>query len=250
MTLAQHEINRTANMKYVIRRRPSRARLLLLAFLFIAASAGFTAQRTRAAVSFGLPLAGEPSLSTWFVVQWYGNTTTAYRNRDSLYRQGQGIHFGVDFAARCGTPVLAIADGIVVAVDGPYGAPPHNVVIEHANGLRSLYGHLLERSPLAIGQHVQKGQQIGLVGDPATPTCHSASHLHLEIRDRSMSHAINPVTVIPADWRRLTLGLGGDGTHFEVPYQQPNQWQTIDDQPTIRFGGPLLNDWTDAWPPR
>jgi len=199
---------------------------------------------------FGLPFAIPPGPSTWFVTQLYGNTVWAYRNREDLYSAGQGLHFGIDFAARCGTPVVAIGDGVVVAVDGPYGAAPHNVVIEHANGLRSLYGHLGQRSSLEVGQRVQRGDQVGVVGDPASPSCDRAPHLHLEIRDRTMSRAFNPVPLIDADWRWITLGLGTDGSQFTLPYEAPLQWRTPWDQPEVRFGGPVLNSWPDAWPPR
>ncbi|GBD21805.1 Murein DD-endopeptidase MepM [bacterium HR28] len=197
---------------------------------------------------FALPFAEPPGVSTWFVSQWYGNTVTAYRNRAVLYRAGQGLHFGVDFAARCGTIVRAIGDGIVVAVDGPYGAAPHNVVIAHPNGYRSLYGHLLERSPLQVGQRVQQGDPVGKVGDPASPNCDRAPHLHLEIRDASMRRAFNPVSLIEADWRRLTLGLTLPGQRFVLPYESPMQWRTPWDQPDVTFGGILLNEWQDTWP--
>src|SRR5574337_170544 len=59
---------------------------------------------------FRLPFDLQPGLSTWYVIQFYGNTTGAYRFRDTWYDQGQGLHFGVDFAAKCGTPVVSIGD--------------------------------------------------------------------------------------------------------------------------------------------
>ncbi len=208
-----------------------------------------TLLRGRAEPLFGLPFAEPPGVSTWFVSQWYGNTVAAYRNRSTLYAAGQGIHFGIDFAARCGTVVRAIGNGVVVAVDGPYGAAPHNVVIDHGNGYRSLYGHLKERSPLRVGQRVQRGDPVGLVGDPASPQCDRAPHLHLEIRDRTMRRAYNPVLLIDANWSRLTLGLGLAGQQFVFAYDDPVRWRSPWDQPDIVFGGPLLNDWKVTWPP-
>ena len=64
------------------------------------------------AKQFGLPFAGKPGVNTWLLGQLYGNTTGAYRRRGSDYRAGQGIHFGMDFSARCGTPVVAIGAGV------------------------------------------------------------------------------------------------------------------------------------------
>ncbi|MCX7623382.1 MAG: M23 family metallopeptidase [Thermomicrobium sp.] len=203
----------------------------------------------RAERPFALPFAEPPGVSTWFVSQWYGNTVSAFRNRASLYAAGQGLHFGVDFAARCGTIVRAIGDGTVVAVDGPYGAAPHNVVIDHGNGYRSLYGHLLERSPLQVGQKVRRGEPVGEVGDPAGPRCDRAPHLHLEIRDTTMRRAYNPVTLIDADWPRLTLGLRLPGQQFMLSYDDPERWRLPSSQPEVLFGGPRLNDWRGTWPP-
>src|SRR5687768_4394435 len=80
-----------------------------------------------AAPPFGSPVADPPGPETWYVGQWYGNTIWAH---DNPYPTGQGLHFGVDFNTNCGTPVLAIGDGVVFAVDGPYGSAPHNLVIE------------------------------------------------------------------------------------------------------------------------
>jgi len=57
-------------------------------------------------------------------------------------------HGGMDFAARTGTPVVAPADGVVVASTSKYMGEDkwgELVAIEHANGLRSLYAHMDKR---------------------------------------------------------------------------------------------------------
>jgi murein DD-endopeptidase MepM/ murein hydrolase activator NlpD len=195
---------------------------------------------------FRLPFADPPGPSTWLPGQLYGNTTGAYLQRDTTYRLGQGIHFGIDLSARCGTPVVAIGDGVVDAVDGPYGSAPHNVMINHPNGYSSLYGHLRERSHLQPGQQVKTGQVIGMSGDPFE-TCRSAPHLHLEIRDRSHLKTFNPIPLIAADWDSILL-YGTDGAGFERDLTQPRRWQFIDDQPGITFGGALLNNYSQPWP--
>jgi murein DD-endopeptidase MepM/ murein hydrolase activator NlpD len=195
---------------------------------------------------FSLPFAGQPSVNTWLLGQLYGNTTGAYRRRNSDYRSGQGIHFGMDFSAKCGTPVLAIGDGVVSEIDGSHGSAPHNLVLEHAGNLSSLYGHLLRRSTLRIGQRVSRGQQIGLSGDSQL-TCYSAPHLHLEIRDRSHQRFLNPVGYINADWNTLAL-LGSFGRGYQRDLNNPRQWQTLEDQPSARRGGALLNNYALPFP--
>jgi murein DD-endopeptidase MepM/ murein hydrolase activator NlpD len=200
-------------------------------------------------IGFGLPFADPPGPSTWLLGQSYGNTTTAYRWRISTYAAGQGLHFGVDFSARCGTTVVAIGAGRVFKVDAAeHGAGPHNLVIDHGNGYASLYGHLYERPRLAVGDPIAQGQAVGLTGDPDL-TCTSRPHLHLEVRDApGMRRAYNPIALIDADWDALSLA-GPFGRGFERDLDSPRQWQFLDDQPEVQFGGPLLNQYRRAWPP-
>jgi len=199
------------------------------------------------AQQFSWPFAGNPGPNTWLLGQRYGNTTGAYSRRRSDYGAGQGIHFGVDISARCGTPVLAIADGRVTEVDGPHGSAPHNLVILHAGNLASLYGHLLERSSLKVGQQVVRGQVVGKSGDSQF-TCQSAPHLHLEIRDASHKRFFNPIGYLKADWDSLSL-VGGFGRGFERDLEQPRKWQSLQDQPQAQRGGALLNNYRSPWPP-
>ncbi len=197
---------------------------------------------------FGLPFAVPPGLSTWYVRQWYGNTRWAYRQRRALYSAGQGMHFGVDLFAPCSLAVVAIGSGTVIALDGPYGALPHNVLVRHPNGLVSLYGHLLNRSNLRVGQAVRQGDQLGMCGAPSGADCDTHPHLHLEIRQSNLAGTVNPLPLIEADWANLTLGTAGEGLQFQLDLDQPGRWQTIFDQPAVRFGGALLNDYARSWP--
>jgi len=92
----------------------------------------------------------------------------------------QRPHRGTDFGARSGTPVLAPADGRVVAAttaypDGPqYGTV---VVIDHGQGWQTLYAHL-QGTDVVVGQQVQAGEQIARVGSTGRVT---GPHLHLEM---------------------------------------------------------------------
>ena len=196
---------------------------------------------------FGLPFAEPPGPDTWLLGQPYGNTVGAFARRRDWYRAGQGMHFGVDFSAACGTPVVAIGDGVVLKVGArEHGSGPHNLLIAHPNGYVSLYGHLLERPPLVVGQPVRQGEMVGRVGDPDL-TCTSRPHLHLEIRDRSLRRAFNPHLLIDADWEALML-VGPFGRGFQRDLDHPRRWQSVWEQPEVRFGRPLLNDYRNPWP--
>ena len=235
------------------RRRLSRAHLvaLLTAFIIQGGAVAFESPTTGKSIPLFIPpFAGSPSLETWHLGQPYGNTVFAFRARKTTYIDGQGLHFGIDLNAQCGTPVLAIGAGIVYSIDGPWGSFPHNVVLRHNNGLFSLYGHLRVKTiHLSLGQSVKQGDILGVTGDWIDSIrCNSSPHLHLEIRTESMRAAINPIPLISADWQDASLGIGGANPTFQINMASPRRWQSLFDQPDIRFGGPLLNDYTEYWP--
>ena len=86
-------------------------------------------------------------------------------------------HSGLDLAAPSGAPIRSIAPGVVVFAD-PYGGYGNFIVVEHANGLTSHYGHC-EKISVNPGQIVEAGEIIGTVGKTGRVT---GPHLHLEIR--------------------------------------------------------------------
>ena len=225
--------------------------LLLVIPAVMGSTASESPEGAALAPIFQPPFAGPPSVNTWYMGQPYGNTVGAFRIRKNVYHQGQGIHFGVDLVAKCDTPVLAIGDGTVHSIDGPWGSAPHNLVLSHDNGLFSLYGHLRRRTThLGVGQQVRQGDVIGDSGDWLDSVrCNRAPHLHLEIRKDSMQTATNPIPLIEAPWYDASLGLGFSSPTFEIDLESPRRWQSLFDQPDIRFGGPLINDYPNAWPP-
>ncbi len=99
----------------------------------------------------------------------------------------QGLHGynGVDLADSIGTPVFAAANGVVIVSksggwNGSYG---NYIVISHPNVTQTLYAHL-SKDMVSVGDIVEKGQTIGLVGSTGNST---GPHVHFEIRG-----AVNP----------------------------------------------------------
>ena len=196
---------------------------------------------------FQLPFADSPGPDTWLLAQPYGNTVGAYYQRYTTYGASGGIHFGLDLAAPCGTEIVAIADGLVFAVDGPFGSPPHNLMIDHPElGYASMYGHLLEAPSLTPGQKVKQGEVIAKVGD-SRGDCNMSPHLHLEIRDLKHFRKFNPANLIEADWQNLAL-YGSAGRGFMHDLAEPRKWQMMYDQPEAQTGGPIVNDFEWTWP--
>lgn len=100
-------------------------------------------------------------------------------------------HTGVDIAGPVGTPVYATRAGTIIKSqcgwNGGYGC---YTIIDHGNGLTSLYGHS-SRLLVDVGEEVTQGQTIMLMGSTGRST---GSHLHFEIR-RNGARA-NPLSYI------------------------------------------------------
>ncbi|MDO5736171.1 MAG: M23 family metallopeptidase, partial [Propionibacteriaceae bacterium] len=84
-------------------------------------------------------------------------------------------HTGQDFPAAVGTPIYAVASGIVLSPTAG-GWAGTNVVISHGNGGSTLYAHMSSRT-VSTGQAVKAGQLIGYVGLTGRTF---GAHLHME----------------------------------------------------------------------
>lgn len=87
-------------------------------------------------------------------------------------------HRGVDYAADAGTPIMATADG-VVQHRGALGGLGNAVVIAHANGFTTRYGHMSRfAAGVRVGSRVSQGDVVGYVGMTGLAT---GPHLHYEM---------------------------------------------------------------------
>ena len=87
------------------------------------------------------------------------------------------FHSGVDIDGACGQPIFAGEDGTVLSA-GSNGGYGYATVIDHGDGLSTLYAH---QSSLGVssGSSVSRGSQIGAVGTTGLST---GCHLHFEVR--------------------------------------------------------------------
>ncbi|MFE0385715.1 M23 family metallopeptidase [Streptomyces bungoensis] len=111
----------------------------------------------------------------------------------------KGYHTGIDFLVPTGTSVRAAAAGEVVAAGwgGSYG---YQVVIRHADGRYTQYGHL---SAIAVraGQRVAEDQRIGRSGATGNVT---GPHLHFEVRTGpGFGTDIDPIAYLRAGGVRI-----------------------------------------------
>jgi peptidoglycan hydrolase-like protein with peptidoglycan-binding domain len=89
------------------------------------------------------------------------------------------LHLGVDIHAKIGVPIVAAADGVVVARSTNSGAGLY-LNVRHADGYVSRYLHLDRTRGVSVGSTVQRGQWIADLGE--TGRAGSGPHLHFEIR--------------------------------------------------------------------
>lgn len=115
----------------------------------------------------------EQSLPAGLPLRGHGEVTSYFGRRKNPFGPGVEFHDGLDFSAPYGAPVYATGSGVVVQAGwmGVYGLA---VVVDHARGYRTLYGHL-SRLAVRPGQRVARGGLLGYVGSTGRST---GPHLH------------------------------------------------------------------------
>ena len=113
---------------------------------------------------------------SWPVPGYSGNSSS-YGWRIHPILGTKKFHTGLDIPAPKGTPVTSFDDGTVIysGVQGSYG---NTVMINHGNGVVTLYAHNSSLN-VSVGQKVKKGQVIAKVGSTGRST---GPHSHFEVR--------------------------------------------------------------------
>lgn len=128
-------------------------------------------------------------VSTGFIRPVSGRITSYYGNRVHPIYGDIRFHTGVDFASSYGTGIKATKGGKVIlrSYHSGYG---NYMIIDHGNGISSLYAHLSGFNA-TVGQTVTQGQIIGFIGSTGAST---GPHLHFEIRVNG--NHVNPMTYL------------------------------------------------------
>jgi len=128
------------------------------------------------------------TVTSYTTVQWPINpsspVSSPFGHRVAPCAGCSTFHRGVDFTPGEGTPIAAIADGVVTEVGNPSGELGVYVIIQHnidGQIVSSVYGHMGYGSMhLSVGQTVTRGTIVGTVGDTGEST---GPHLHFGILD-------------------------------------------------------------------
>lgn len=126
----------------------------------------------------GIPLTGtDTEISSWFGL------------RPNPFGWGYEFHQGMDFVAAYGSPIYATAPGTVEKAEWEPGFGNH-VIIKHAYGYETLYGHLADVS-VEAGDRIDRYQVVGYLGNTGRS---SGPHLHYSVF-RS-GEAVDPKTYL------------------------------------------------------
>jgi murein DD-endopeptidase MepM/ murein hydrolase activator NlpD len=127
--------------------------------------------------------AGRPIKKGW-ISSYYGMRTDPFTGKRER-------HDGMDFAGKAGTPVRAVAAGVVTWASDRYGYG-NLVEVNHGNGYVTRYGHN-RKILVKVGQKVEKGAELAEMGSTGRST---GPHVHFEVIKNG--HTVNPEKYIQA----------------------------------------------------
>jgi murein DD-endopeptidase MepM/ murein hydrolase activator NlpD len=124
---------------------------------------------------------GRPVAQGW-ISSYFGHRADPFTGRKAFHR-------GIDFAGPAGAQVISVAAGVVTYTKERFGYGK-TVEINHGNGYVTRYAHN-QRVLVAVGDTVQKGQPIALIGSTGRST---GPHLHFEVLKQG--RAVDPMSFV------------------------------------------------------
>lgn len=123
-----------------------------------------------------------------------GQITDGFGYRTHPITGDRRFHKGIDISAPIGTPIWAVAEGIVITVDYEGNGYGNYLEIRHPDGTVTLYAHA-HRILVQKGQLVNRGDAIAEVGSTGRS---SAPHLHFEVKPDGKT-PVDPLTYLGQD---------------------------------------------------
>ena len=90
-------------------------------------------------------------------------------------------HEGVDFLTEAGTDVLAAEDGVVESIYSGDVLKGTEIVLDHGDGLKTVYRFVNAVDGLAVGDEVKQGDKIAVVAEATGDEYKDGAHLHFEV---------------------------------------------------------------------
>ena len=116
--------------------------------------------------------------------------TGVYGSQRILNGKPRWPHYGIDFAQELGTPIKAMADGVVTLAEKDLYFTGATLIFDHGHGISTLYMHL-DQIFVELGDIVKQGDIIGTVGSSGRST-----GPHLDVRLNWFGTRLDPATVL------------------------------------------------------
>mgnify|MGYP006095231641 CR=1 FL=1 len=116
--------------------------------------------------------------------------TGVYGSQRILNGIPKSPHYGLDFAAKEGTPVMAMLDGMVTLSEKDLYYTGGTIIFDHGHGVSTLYMHMKDIH-VKKGQNIKQGDVIGTVGKTGR-----ATGAHLDIRVNLFDLKLDPASVL------------------------------------------------------
>jgi len=136
-------------------------------------------------ITFIMPVENYTSIGAYSETAVYSSTLSHYT-----------AHLATDFYAAEGTKVMAVFGGVVESVENSV-LTGYTVVIDHGNGLKTVYNSLSEDVAVATGKTVKQGDIIGEVSTTNRKEYKEGAHLHFEVLEDGKS--IDPIKYLDFD---------------------------------------------------
>ena len=120
-----------------------------------------------------------------------GPITGVYGSQRILNGKPRRPHYGIDFAAPAGTPVLAPAAGLVTLAEPDLYFSGGTVILDHGHGLSSAFLHLAKVT-VSVGDRLSQGMPLGTVGATGR-----ATGPHLDWRVNWFDRRLDPAYLVP-----------------------------------------------------
>ena len=158
-----------------------------------------------------------------------GPITSRYGMRTHPVTGKKKFHDGIDIAPPAGTPVVATLPGRVIATgfdkDGYGNYATIQTIDKTGKKIEQLFGHLIDKAMVGVGEMVKQGDIIGRVGSTGLST---GPHLHHKV-------SINGKSVNPADFQKMSFMLpSGTGKPSDYLRAQDTAAQKPDKNPLIQ----------------
>ena len=106
-------------------------------------------------------------------------------------------HAGIDFTASAGTEVVAVEKGTIESIYKDDVLLGTEIVVDHGNGLKTVYRFVTEAEGLKVGDKVEKGEVIATVAEATGNEYKDGAHLHFEIMQDGKT--IDPALRLPLE---------------------------------------------------